>query len=288
MQLHKSFGTHDGSFHADEVSACALLLLFERIDRKKILRSRCQSVLSQCEYVCDVGGVYDPVQKRFDHHQLDYNGPLSSAGMILAFLRDEEDISEELFTFLNDSLIKGVDEHDTGAVTPLVGHCSFSGVIHNFLPVRYDASEEEKERAFYEALDFAYGHIRRLLERFAYLETCKSDVLEAMAENSNVLRFDRALPWMDVFFANGGITHPAQFVLMPSGEHWKLRGIPPSLEERMAVRKPLPEEWAGLLEKDLREKSGIEGAVFCHKGRFISVWKTKRDAEKALELVEGM
>ena len=29
----RSFGTHDGSFHADEVTACALLLLFDLIDR---------------------------------------------------------------------------------------------------------------------------------------------------------------------------------------------------------------------------------------------------------------
>ncbi|MDF2550599.1 MAG: hypothetical protein K0S07_1666, partial [Chlamydiales bacterium] len=28
----RSFGTHDGSFHADEVTACALLLLVDLID----------------------------------------------------------------------------------------------------------------------------------------------------------------------------------------------------------------------------------------------------------------
>ena len=74
MIKKRSFGTHDGSFHADEVSACALLLLFKRIDRDKIVRSRDPLLLAQCEYVCDVGGVYDPHIKRFDHHQLAYEG----------------------------------------------------------------------------------------------------------------------------------------------------------------------------------------------------------------------
>lgn len=50
----------------------------------------------------------------------------------------------------------------------------------------------------------------------------------------------------------------------------------------MKVRLPLPAEWAGLIEKELKEVSGITGAIFCHKGRFISIWKTKEDAFQAL------
>ncbi len=59
---------------------------------------------------------------------------------------------------------------------------------------------------------------------------------------------------------------------MPSGGHWKLRGIPPNSEEKMKVRLPLPLEWAGLLDEDLKSASGISGAIFCHKGRFISLF----------------
>jgi uncharacterized UPF0160 family protein len=72
---------------------------------------------------------------------------------------------------------------------------------------------------------------------------------------------------------------------MPSGKHWKLRGIPPNMDDKMKVRKPLPDAWAGLLEEELRKITGIDGAVFCHKGRFISVWETREDAMKALNLV---
>mgnify|MGYP003594929952 CR=1 FL=1 len=72
---------------------------------------------------------------------------------------------------------------------------------------------------------------------------------------------------------------------MPAGNYWKLRGIPPTGEERMKVRVPLPEEWAGLLDQEMKEKTGIDGALFCHKGRFISVWKTKKDAIDALKRV---
>jgi uncharacterized UPF0160 family protein len=53
----------------------------------------------------------------------------------------------------------------------------------------------------------------------------------------------------------------------------------------MSVRHPLPLEWAGLLGDELKKASGIDGAIFCHKGRFISVWETKEDALKALQIV---
>jgi uncharacterized UPF0160 family protein len=105
-----------------------------------------------------------------------------------------------------------------------------------------------------------------------------------MVESQNVLLFDQPLPWMENFFDLGGELHPAQFVIMPAGKHWKLRGIPPTLSERMKVRRPLPEKWAGLHEKELQKVSGIPGAIFCHKGRFISIWETKEDALKALHI----
>ena len=43
--IKRSFGTHNGSFHADEVTACALLLLMGFIDRDKIFRTREKDVL---------------------------------------------------------------------------------------------------------------------------------------------------------------------------------------------------------------------------------------------------
>ena len=97
--------------------------------------------------------------------------------------------------------------------------------------------------------------------------------------------FEISIPWIDAFFDLGGKELPAQFLIMPAGPHWKLRAIPPSLDEKMKVRLPLPQEWAGLLGEELQKLSGIQGAVFCHKGRFVSVWETKEDAIAALDYI---
>ena len=281
-KINRSFGTHDGSFHADEVTACALLLLFNLIDKAKIIRTRDPKLHAKCEFICDVGGIYDPAIKLFDHHQAEYQGDLSSAGMILLFLKEQGIIQEREYQVFRDSLILGVDAHDIGKAPQIAGYCTYSHVIANYRPIHYDPSPEEEDEAFDEALGFALRHLRKLLKRFQYSQSCKSLVEECMKKSTDVLIFDQGIPWLELFFELDGVTHPAKFVIMPSGGHWNLRAIPPTYEDRMDVRLQLPSEWAGLLESDLKQVSGIEGAIFCHKGRFISVWETREDAIKAL------
>ena len=285
MVIPKSFGTHDGVFHADEVTACALLLYYQLIEKEKIIRTREKKLLDRCEFVCDVGGEYNLTQKRFDHHQLSYQGDMSSAGMVWAYLKKEGIISESIYHFLNNTLIIGVDAHDNGKVLSEPGVCTFSQIISNFTPIRYDVSAEELNKAFHEAVTFVLGYITRAISRFMYGQECKEKVRLAMAKNKVVLFFDESMPWIDSFFELGGEEHPAQFVVMPSGTQWKVRGIPPLTTDRMKVRTPLPKEWAGLLDDEFKRVSGINGAVFCHKGRFISVWKTKEDALQALDYI---
>lgn len=281
----RSFGTHDGTFHADEVTACALLCLFGLVDNDKIYRTRDPILLSRCEYVCDVGGIYDPEKKLFDHHQLEYKGSLSSAGMILLYLKEQGVLNEQDYNFYNNSLIMGVDAHDNGTGLIMQGVCTYSQLISNFTPIQHEVSSEIQNQAFMEAFHFALSHLDRLRKRHEYVLSCRETVRIAMQERKEWLFFEHSIPWMESFFELDGATHPAKFVIMPSGKHWKLRGIPPSLPQSMQVRTLLPIEWAGLLDSELKNATNIPGAIFCHKGRFISVWETDKDAFKALEYI---
>lgn len=195
----RTVGTHSGSFHADEVTACALLFVTDLIDRDKIIRTRDMELLKNCEFVCDVGGVYDPELHLFDHHQAEYTGPLSSAGMILLYLVSSGYLSEAEYNLLNHALVMGVDAHDNGVELHVPGVCTYSQLISNFTPIPYDASPEMQDAAFYQAFDFAVGHLKRLLERHRYIHSFKSIVQEAMNVNKLCLIFDREIPWMDCF-----------------------------------------------------------------------------------------
>lgn len=285
VKIPRSVGTHDGTFHADEVTACALLLLFDLVDGNKIIRTRQLDQLVTCEYVCDVGGIYDPELKLFDHHQADYQGPLSSAGMILLHLKESQVITPQEYDFFNNALIIGVDAHDNGKDVLIPGVATYSQIVSNFTPITHDSDPTVLEEAFFTALKFAVSHLSRLWERYKYNRSCREIVAQRMKDSNVCLMFDKSIPWLESFFELDGEHHPALYVIMPSGRHWKLRCIPPDFANRMKVRRPLPEDWAGLLDDDLKKASGIPGAIFCHKGRFISVWETKEDALTALAYV---
>lgn len=282
IQALRSCAVHSGSFHADEVTAVALLIECGVIDRDKVIRTRDKNRIASCEFVCDVGGEYIPEAKRFDHHQVEYTGGLSSAGMVLKYLKDAKLIDPNQAEYLDRTLVHGVDLIDNGDYKPIKGVCTFSGVVASYVPVSYEATDEELDRAFFEALDFVSAFIKRTIEKFRYIQSCKDVVASAMETMDKCLVFDRPIPWLESFFELGGKDHPAHFIIMPAGEHWKLRGIPPTYDDRMNVRTPLKKEWAGLMNDELKKVTGIEGAIFCHKGLFISIWKTKKDAFLAL------
>lgn len=57
-----AIGTHDGSFHCDEVLAISMLKLLPKYENSVIVRSRDPLVLGKCQIVCDVGAKYEPDQ----------------------------------------------------------------------------------------------------------------------------------------------------------------------------------------------------------------------------------
>ena len=69
----KVLGTHSGVFHCDEVLACSLLKYTDEFKNPVIVRSRNPEVHKLTDILFDVGDVFDPEHKRFDHHQRSFN-----------------------------------------------------------------------------------------------------------------------------------------------------------------------------------------------------------------------
>ena len=66
-------GTHNGTFHCDEVLACYMLKLLPEYQNANIVRTRDPKLLTECDILVDVGGSYNPLTHHYDHHQrLDY------------------------------------------------------------------------------------------------------------------------------------------------------------------------------------------------------------------------
>lgn len=65
----KFIGTHNGTFHCDDVTACFMLKQLDRFKDHEIIRTRDEIKLAQAEIVVDVGSVLDVEKLRLDHHQ---------------------------------------------------------------------------------------------------------------------------------------------------------------------------------------------------------------------------
>ncbi|MCK0526083.1 MYG1 family protein [Anaerobiospirillum sp. NML120449] len=61
--------THDGSFHADETLACAVISYIH--ERSEVIRSRDPQRLETADIIIDVSGIND--DRHFDHHSNEFN-----------------------------------------------------------------------------------------------------------------------------------------------------------------------------------------------------------------------
>ncbi len=276
-------GTHSGSFHADDVLAAALIRVF--LDPEaRVVRSRDPEVLAEADIVFDVGYVFDPEARRFDHHQREYEGDRSSAGMVLDHLEAQGHVQPALAARLREELVDYVDAVDVGARQPDHGVPCFSMIIGVLTERAADDFDAWYERAVAIAQDVVEGIRAGALRAEADAAAVRAAMDAAVERGDRALRLDRYLKWKPAYFAAGGADHPTDLVLFPGKGDWRLVTIPVAEGSRDDKVK-LPERWAGLEGEVLEEASGIEGARFCHRNRFIAVFATREAAERALDEV---
>jgi len=134
--------THNGVFHADEVTAIALLKVFIESELQVTRVPHNQQNFDSFDMVIDIGKRLDK-KRYFDHHQ--YKGGKSSAGLIWEYIgleKEYKDISK---------LVKIIDEQDTGVkkAQPF----EYPNLIKCFN--QSDIYSQKQEEAFFQAVEFA-------------------------------------------------------------------------------------------------------------------------------------
>jgi uncharacterized UPF0160 family protein len=276
--------THSGNFHADDVLAWGLLSTF-LTEELELIRTRDKSLLAQGDLIFDVGGHYDPSKGQFDHHQAEYQGPLSSAGMILLWLFNNQHLSEELYLLLRSEIVDYVDAVDNGALLPEAGSGSFPIIVDYYN--KGCTSLAAFDQAFQRAADVALGLIKGIVLSFNEEMKAFKDVKKALEiserEQSNLLFFRQYLPWKGPYFDITEGTHPTEFVIFSSLQGtWQAIAIPPE-KNSFAQKVPFPASWAGKRGAELAEITGYASAEFCHKNRFIAVFHDLRELLEAME-----
>ncbi len=280
----KTIVTHDGGFHADDVFAVATVLLtFPAGTEYRIIRSRDSDFMATADFVLDVGGVYDPLKGRFDHHQTGGSGgyentiPYASFGLVWKTYGKQICGNADIAESIAEKIVMPIDAIDNGVeiCTPTFpGVRSFS--ISDYL-CSYWIDEHQKESdtlvVFEEVVMLAKNLLSRMVEKARHIAEEEKEVLAfyGQSDDKRIIVLPRSMAWEKIL-----VSKPEpQFVIYPSDDQTRFRA--------KAVRKTLgsfetkvsfPESWAGKVDGDLAEITGVPDAVFCHNKRFLVVAKS--------------
>lgn len=281
--------THGGSFDPDDVLAVATVRMLLGVDTIQIIRSRDPEVISAGDWVIDVGGVYDPAKNRFDHHQNGVpareNGvPFSAFGLLWRVYGADVCGSVSVAAEIEDRLVLAIDAADNHLpvcqpANPEVLPFEFFDIIDSFKPIW--GSEETFDSEFIKAVDFS----QKLLERLIAQITSRVS-LEQVIQKTYEQSEDKIVLVLEKPIARHVLVgfHDVRVVVSPvhatDVDNWMAAVVPTSARS-FYDRASFPEAWAGLVDDELTTVSGIDGAVFCHKERYIFVAKTKEAAIRA-------
>ncbi len=282
--------THSGTMHADEVFATAFLSLY-----KKDIKLYRASEINPDNFGEDVI-IYDIGRGKFDHHQTDRklrenDIPYCSLGLLWKefgkdFLKNIG-ISEveEVFQGIDKDLIEGIDAIDNGIFPKVEADYKIRNIcdiIKLFNP-SYGSSEEENTQ-FLKAVDVA---IKIFEEEILYINgkvKAKKNLVGKIEEaiKKHYLILDEFMPYEETIYTLD-TNKEIYFVIYPSNRGgYAAKTVYKSPEEKIE-RIKFKEEWAGLGE-ELSKVTGVEGATFCHLGRFLVCAKTKEAILKLVEL----
>lgn len=287
--------THDGGFHPDDVFGVATLQLKFGSENISILRTRSQAAIDAADIVLDVGGIYDPAARRFDHHQpgapVRENGiPYAAFGLLWREFGVAICGDEAVATKIEESLVQGIDAGDNGVSIFTLNEYQIrpydiDAIISSYLPPW--GSDTSPDETFMDAVTFARELLTRIIKRTQAKQVMKQIAIETYdkAEDKSLLIFDVPMsrgPFIDY--------EEVKVLIYPSDSNkevrWNASGVPIGPSE-FKTRVEFPEAWAGLRDEELQQVSGITDARFCHKNRYLFVAGSKGSAIRAAEIALG-
>ena len=301
----KKLITHDGSFHTDDIFACAALILYlEKVNNDfsaqggpasgwEIIRTRDEEIIKNGDYIFDVGGFYNEEKNRFDHHQVGGAGKrpvlsgvegnsdieYSSFGLVWKKFGAKICGGEKAANLLDKRLVAPIDAFDNGCdlVANKYKDVSPFFIQHVFFAMEPTWREDSDiNEAFTKSVTLAREILSREIIQVADALLAEDSVL-AVYENAadkRILVLDRNYPFQYVL---NNLPEPL-FVVYPRKDgSWGAKAVR-SDPKTFNNRKNFPAAWGGLRDAELGKVAGVPDAVFCHRGLFMAVAKSKEGA----------
>jgi uncharacterized UPF0160 family protein len=270
-------------------------MLEKNNEKFEIIRTRDEKIIKHAKaedsYVFDIGGVYDEKENRFDHHQIGGAGKrggveYASFGLVWKKFGKTLTSGEKVAEFIEKRLAMPIDAFDNGfdlvenkyEVTPYY-------IQHIFLAMKPTWREEnlDKDVVFLKCVEIAKEVLAREIIQ-AQDALLAEEALVSIFENAKdkrIIVLDKNYPWGYVL---NNFPEPL-FVVYYKKENdfWKVEAIKEN-PKTFVNRKNFPKLWAGLRDEELQNVTGVPDAIFCHRGLFLAIAKSKEGAIKLAQI----
>lgn len=293
-KIIKKLVTHDGSFHTDDVFAAATLSIYleKRGEVFEIIRTRNPEIIQNGDYVFDVGGIYDEKLNRFDHHQVGGAGKrdngieYASFGLVWKKFGIELCENPKVVDLIEKKLVAPVDAHDNGFDLVDKKYEVFPYLVQDFFRVMRPTWREidlNIDQMFFESVEIAKRILSREITHAK--DTVLSNQLVISIYNSTK---DKSFIVLDKNYPSAEVLNKLPevfFVIYPreNDGFWGVKAVRNN-SKSFENRKNLPKSWAGFRDEELQKITGVKDAVFCHKGLFMAVAKSKEGATKLAQI----
>ena len=301
--------THDGTFHADETTACAILTyLFEN---HSIIRSRDEEELEKADIIIDVSQKND--DKHFDHHSKEFtlcreNGvKYATAGLMwkkfgIDYLKlvsknelnftPSKQVIEKAFLRIDTDFMTMIDLNDNGQLTSYVQSVANATndkeqQIVDSLNELYQASPDipyivammnlpnqtgaDQDKAFNNTVKMLRGILLNVAINALHTESGIAKVLE-LYQGGEMLIMHERLPWTSAVLNNLEIFKDCKIAVYPDRNmRWRVQSLPVSKAARFKNRLSAPVSWRGLNDKELDKVTGLNNTTFIHIGHFFHI-----------------
>jgi uncharacterized UPF0160 family protein len=292
-KLSSKLVTHDGSFHTDDVFAAVALsmLLEKRGEAFEIIRTRDEELIKNADYVFDVGGISDFEKNRFDHHQPGGAGQhangieYASLGLVWKKFGAELCGSEKVANIVNERLVSPIDAWDNAIDLVTNNNIVTPYFIQNFFGAMHPTWREKttNDEMFFKSLPFAKQILEREIIQASDAIMAEEAVIDIYkkTEDKRIIVLDKHYPFEYIL---KDFPEPL-YVIYPrsTGNLWGVKALRND-PKTFINKKNFPTAWAGLRDEELQKVTGVSDAVFCHRGLFLTVAKSKEGAIKLTQI----
>lgn len=293
-KLSKKLITHDGSFHADDIFAAATLslMLEKNGETFEIIRTRDAEIIKNGDYVFDVGGIYDEAKNRFDHHQIGGAGKrtndieYAACGLVWKKFGVEVCGSQKASILIDEKLFAPIDAGDNGldlvenkyTTTPYF-------IQHAFGAMRPTWREENltDDEMFLKCINMAKEILQReiIQAQDAILAEELVIAIYERTKDKRIIVLDKHYPYE---YTIHNFPEPLYVIYhSESNQNWMVRSVRQD-PKTFVNRKNFPKSWAGLRDEELQKVTSVNDAIFCHRGLFMAVTKSKEGAIKLAQI----